>query len=165
PDGSCRAMVGGVTCSNGTIWSLDGRTMYYIDTGTSSVVAYDYRPDSGDISNPRVILDFRSLGRKGGPDGMTADCEGNLWIAEFGGWTVGCWDPAGGRLVREVEVGASKVTSCAFGGGGLDVLYITTARMGLSEAELLAEPDAGSLFAVRPGVKGVRTDLCAYKPS
>jgi sugar lactone lactonase YvrE len=49
----------------------------------------------------------------------------------------------------------ARVTSCAFGGPGLETLYLTSARLGLTEAELAAQPLAGGLFQVRPGVCGL----------
>ena len=55
---------------------------------------------------------------------------------------------------EEPAAPAPLVTSCGFGGPGLDTLYITTARTTLHEAELAAHPPSGSLFAVQPGVAG-----------
>ena len=46
------------------------------------------------------------------------------------------------------------VTSLSFGGEGLTTLYMTTARILLSESELAAYPESGSVFAVQPGVAG-----------
>jgi sugar lactone lactonase YvrE len=54
-----------------------------------------------------------------------------------------------------VRVPAPNVTSCAFGGSGLDRLYVTTARQGLSEEALAKYPHAGGLFVAHPGVLGV----------
>jgi L-arabinonolactonase len=52
-------------------------------------------------------------------------------------------------------VPVAKPTCVAFGGADLATLFITTSRLDCP-AELLArEPHAGSLFAVRPGVKGM----------
>lgn len=59
-----------------------------------------------------------------------------------------------GWLDTVVRVPARQVTSAAFGDDDLGTLYITTAREGLTEAELRAQPDAGSIFACRPGVTG-----------
>jgi len=49
----------------------------------------------------------------------------------------------------------SKPTSCAFGGDGLRELFISTARRGLSDAELEAQPLAGRLLRFTPGVAGL----------
>lgn len=152
-DLTVRRMLGGLTNSNGLVWSIDQRTFYHIDTPTRQVSAFDYRVETGEIANRRTVVFIPpEMGR---PDGMTIDAEGMLWIALFRGGCVSRWDPRDGRLLGTVVVPASQVTACAFGGPDLETLYITTARTGLDEAALAAQPDAGGLFAARPGVAGV----------
>jgi sugar lactone lactonase YvrE len=156
PDGSFREVFGGVTVSNGIIWSIDHKTLYYIDTPLKNVRAWDYDLETGDISNERMVISIPD--GMGGPDGMTIDEEGKLWIAQWGGNQVGRWDPETGEQIGKVEVPAPNVTSCAFGGPDLDVLYITTA--GGDNQKMKEEfPFAGSVFKVMPGVKGVRADF------
>ncbi len=153
PDGTVRTMLRGVTNSNGIAWSLSQDTMYYIDTPTRQVTAFDYAPDTGEITHPRAVVTVPpELGK---PDGMTIDAEGMLWIALWDGGCVSRWDPRTGRLLERLEVPARRVTSCAFGGEDLGDLYITTARVGLSEQELAEQPGAGGVFRVRPAVRGV----------
>ena len=86
---------------------------------------------------------------------MTIDAEGMLWIALWEGGCVGRWDPQSGAMLGTIAVPARRVTSCALGGPGLRDLYITTARIGLSESDLARQPHAGGLFRARPGVAGV----------
>ena len=152
-DLSVRRMVGDVRCSNGIAWSLDKRTMYYIDTPTGYVEAWDYDDATGNIANRRVCI--RIPEGNGSPDGCTLDADGNLWVAHWDGWNVTCYDPATGKPVRRIPLPVAKVTSVAFGGPGLDVLYITSAREGFPEGELRKQPLAGGLFACRPGVRGI----------
>jgi sugar lactone lactonase YvrE len=141
-----------VTVSNGMDWSLDLHTMYYIDSPTRRVMAYDYDLNIGCISRPRVAVEIPE--GEGFPDGMTIDAEGMLWIAQWGGWQVGRYDPATGAKLGSIPVPAAHTTSCAFGGDHLDELYITTARIGLNEEESAQQPHAGGLFRIKPGVKG-----------
>jgi sugar lactone lactonase YvrE len=152
-DGRVRTMVQGVTNSNGIAWSLDRTTMYYIDTPTRRVAAYDYDLASGQIGNSRTVITVPADAGK--PDGMTVDAQGMLWIALWDGGGVSRWDPRTGARLDTVDVPARRVTSCAFGGPELDELYITTARIGLTEADLVHQPKAGGLFRARPGVAGV----------
>lgn len=152
-DLTVRRMLGGLTNSNGLCWSLDQQTFYHIDTPTRQVSAFDYRVETGRIRNRRTVVSIPP--EMGKPDGMTIDTEGMLWIALFRGGCVGRWNPRDGRLLQTVSVPASQVTACAFGGAELATLYITTARAGLDEAALADQPDAGGLFAARPGVAGV----------
>lgn len=152
-DGLTRHIFGGVTTSNGLGWSPDGRTMYYIDTPTLQVAAFDFDVEHGALSNRRVILTFpEGIGR---PDGMTIDAEGMLWIAHWEGGRVTRWNPKNGSLLSTVPVPADRVTCPTFGGKDLDTLFITTARHGLDQAALSRQPHAGGLFALRPGVHGL----------
>lgn len=152
-DLSVRKMRSGVGISNGIAWSIDCRSMYYIDSPTKQVVAFDYDVRSGELSHPRVIIDL--TGDDAVPDGMTMDAEGMLWIAHWGGYRVTRWNPDNGELLSEIAVPASQVTSCAFGGKDLNVLYITTARIGIDEQELDKQPLAGGIFSVATQVKGL----------
>ena len=152
-DHTLRHMLGDVTTSNGLAWSLDARTMYYIDTPTRQVSAFDYDAETGEISNRRTIIAFPpGVGR---PDGMTIDAQGRLWIAHWDGGRISRWDADSGRQLQEIPLPVTNVTSCAFGGVNLDRLYITTARQGLTDEQLREQPHAGGLFALTPGVAGL----------
>ena len=158
PDLSVTKVLDGVTVSNGLAWSLDDRTMYYIDTPTQRVDAFDYDLASGTIENRRPLIEIPE--EAGSPDGMTIDAEGFLWVALYGGRAVRRFSPDG-RLERVVELPAANVTSCAFGDPDLDRLFITSARQELSPADLAAQPQAGALFGHRPGAQGVPADRFA----
>lgn len=153
PDLRPAPVVTGVSISNGLVWSRDARTFFYIDTPTRVVTAYDYDLDTGAIGAPRTVI--RIPEGQGYPDGMTIDADDRLWIALWGGSAVVCADPATGRIVERIEIPATQVTSCAFGGPGLADLYITSAAIDLAPAALAAEPAAGHLFHARPGVRGL----------
>ncbi len=142
-----------ITISNGLAWSKDNKTMYYIDTPTRKVVAYDFNKYKGQISNERTVVKIPK--DQGIPDGMTIDDNDNLWIAHFGGYQVSCWDPRTGEKVDKIEMPVKNVTCCTFGGENLDELFITTARAGLSKDELSKQPKAGGLFKIKPGIKGL----------
>lgn len=158
PDGKVTRVLGGISMSNGLGWSPDGRTFYYVDTPTQRIDRFDCAPETGDLTNRRV---FVSIPRNDGlPDGLTVDAEGDVWLALFGGSVVRRYAPDG-TLVQVVQVPASQVTSCTFGGDGLDTLFITTAREGLSDTDLAAEPLAGGVFSCHPGAVGQPTGTFA----
>jgi sugar lactone lactonase YvrE len=148
-DGTARTVLEKATVSNGLGWSLDHGTMYYIDTPTGRVDAFDYDEDSGAVSGRRPFVTVEG----GSPDGMTVDDEGHLWVALWKGGAVHRYDPSG-KLVATVRLPVTNVTSCCFGDPGGATLFITTSRQGLSNKQLSAEPDAGKIFCVRPGVTG-----------
>ncbi len=143
-DGSVTELLTGLGISNGLGWSPDDSLMYYTDSLDYRVDVLDYDQASGQMGERRP---FVSLGSgEIMPDGLTVDAEGGVWIAVWGGGVVQRYD-ATGRLTSVVRLPAANVTSCAFGGPGLDQLYITTA----------AGPgrSAGSLFMCQAGVAGL----------
>jgi sugar lactone lactonase YvrE len=152
-DGTYRAALTGVTISNGIVWTPDEKTMYYIDTGTRAVQAFDYDKKAGAIGNGRTAFEIPEA--MGYPDGMTIDSQGMLWIAMFFGKAVRRFDPQRGVLLESVELPVSNATSCALGGADLRDLYITTARAGLTNEALAAEPAAGGLFRARVEAPGI----------
>src|SRR5690606_2307242 len=133
-------------CSNGMDWSLDGRTMYFIDSPTKRVDAFDFDASSGTITNRRPVVQFEDA--LGVPDGMCTDAQGRLWVAHWGGYCVTCHGPVTGEDLQRISLPASQVTSCCFGGPNLSTLFITTASIGLSEERLKQEPLAGSVFSI-----------------
>jgi len=156
-DRTMRAMLNDVTISNGIVWTADRKTMYYNDTPTLTVQAFDYNDATGEISNRRVVITIPP--GMGAPDGMTIDVEDKLWIALWGGFAVARFDPISGHLMQKIGVPAPHVTSCAFGGENLETLYITTARAWVKPEALTEFPLSGSLFAAKPGAKGVPASL------
>jgi sugar lactone lactonase YvrE len=142
-----------VTVSNGIVWSLDSTKMYYIDTPTKEVKAFEYNNETGAISFSKVVV--RIPDGMGYPDGMTIDSEGMLWIGMWEGYSVTRWNPTSGELLMKIDVPVARVTSCAFGGENLDTLYITTASVGAKEEELKQYPNSGSLFVVKTGHTGI----------
>jgi len=146
-----------ITISNGIVWSSDASTMYYIDTPTATIRAFDFSLSSGEITNERVVVNVDE--RDGYPDGMAIDEENKLWVGLWNGGAIARYDPKTGELMRKISVPAHNVTACAFGGRNLDSLFITTARTDMTPEELEKYPDAGSVFVVNPGVKGVQSDF------
>jgi L-arabinonolactonase len=82
------------------------------------------------------------------------DAEGYVWNAQWNGHRVARFAPDG-RVDRIIPLPALNPTCVAFGGAALDTLYITTASYLMSPAQLADEPEAGALYATRPGVKGL----------
>jgi sugar lactone lactonase YvrE len=151
-DGTVERMLDGITISNGLGWSPDGATMYYVDTPTRRIDAFDFDGRDGRIANRRPFVVVPE--GEGLPDGLCVDEEGAVWLALWGGWCLRRYLPDG-TLDAVVPLPVAQVSSCAFGGEGLDELYITTARQTLSTEARRAQPLAGRLFRGRPGVRGL----------
>lgn len=148
PDGSVHLVLDGVTISNGLEWSPDGRRAYYADTPTGRVDVLDHDPGSG-LGDRRPFVAVPD--EAGWPDGLCVDAQGGVWVALYGGGAVHRYGPDG-TLDAVVEVATPKPTACTFGGPGLRTLFVTSTQEDLEPG---AEPLAGALFAVEPGVAGL----------
>ncbi|HTO84773.1 MAG TPA: SMP-30/gluconolactonase/LRE family protein [Methylomirabilota bacterium] len=152
PNGSVHVLDQGIGIANTFAWSPDNSVMYFGDT-LDAIYAYDFHAESGVVHNRRVFgkLDTNQYGH---PDGSTIDAQGFLWNARWDGGCLIRWSPDG-KVDRIVKLPCRRVTSCIFGGPRLDILYVTTVRYGLSDADLAEQPLAGGIFAIDAGVKGV----------
>jgi sugar lactone lactonase YvrE len=149
PDLQVTELIAPVSISNGVQWSADGARVYYIDTPTRRVDAFDVDPETGAWSGRRVHVNVD--GTPGYPDGMAIGEDDGLWVALWGGGAVNHYD-ATGSLVETIGVpGVTQVSSCAFGGDRRDVLYITTSRQGLPDGH---EPSAGAVFGLQTESRG-----------
>ncbi len=137
--------------SNSIAFSPDGATMYYADSPARTIWCLDYGAD-GRLGEPRV---FTTVAKGDGfPDGSAVDAEGGLWNARWQGRCVVRHDPDGHETER-LALPVSQVTCPAFGGANLDQLFVTSARMGLKAEELAQQPQAGGVFALQPGRRGL----------
>ena len=145
-------LLDGFVTPNGMAFSPDGRTMYLSDSNIAvqQIWAFDYDIDTGVPSNRRVFVDMNPM--PGRPDGAAIDAEGCYWICAIDAGLVHRFRPDG-KLDRSLAVPVKKPTMCAFGGAGLDTLFVTSIRP--SGIDLSDQPLAGGLFALRPGVCGL----------
>lgn len=144
--GELKTVLEGVRISNGLDWSPDLKVMYYCDTATRKIVAFDY-PEMG---NCRKVIDFSEIdGFIGNPDGLCIDSEGFLWVAVWGGGCVVRVNPEKGYVVEKIDLPATKISCPAFVGENLDVLAVTS-----SSENAENEPLSGRCFALNVGVSG-----------
>jgi sugar lactone lactonase YvrE len=164
-DGDAQARVrlapeaGAVTVSNGIGFSPRQDVMYYVDSPSRSVLAFDIRIEDGALSNRRVLADVRALAPPGAvPDGLAVDAEGGVWVALWDGGALLRLSPESGALLRHIQMPVSRPTSCAFGAGTM--LYVTSCSFDAGDAAPLAEPLAGAVFALDAGVAGAPVAAC-----
>ena len=138
-----------VGISNGMGHTPDRKGLYYTDTENMTIDIFDYDEDTGDISNRRVFVD--TADEEGKPDGMTVDAEGYVWSARWDGSALIRYAPTGVED-RRIHFPIAKVSSATFGGEGYSDIYVTTAGGNDKAAE---GEQAGALFRVTPGVRGV----------
>ncbi|RSM89499.1 SMP-30/gluconolactonase/LRE family protein [Kibdelosporangium aridum] len=149
PNGKASMVLEKVSISNGIGWSPDNTRMYYADTPTGLIEVFDYDLDSGTVSSRRPFADV-----DGSPDGLCVDADGCVWVALWGDGQVRRYTPDG-KLLSTVIVPARNTTACCFGGDRLTDLYITTARVGMTETDLKREPLSGSVFVIPDAGSGL----------
>jgi sugar lactone lactonase YvrE len=151
PDWTCARVIENLDIPNTLLTSPHGDVLYLATSRTALIWAYDLDPGTGALGDRRLFAD--TTADKCSPDGSAIDVEGCLWNCQWGGWRIVRYRPDG-SIDRIVEMPVEQPTSCAFGGPDLSTLYVTSARDGLSEAALGAQPLAGSVFSLDPGVRG-----------
>lgn len=134
-----------ITVCNGPAFSPCGTKMYFADTPTLVINAYDYDGDTGSISNK---TDFVTCPDGQYPDGMTTDADGFLWNGVWNGACVNRYAPNGTLDLTIALPNALNVTNVCFGGENLDTLYITTAYSGMTESQREQYPDSGATYVV-----------------
>lgn len=144
-------MIEGIGCSNGLAWSPDSRVMYFSDSHTPIIRAYDFDPATGDIANQRVFVELEG---KDICDGSTVDSEGCYWATIPFTGKVNRYDPRG-KLMQTIHLPTDLPTCCEFGGPNLDILYVTTAALKRPVEQLVGQENPGGLFAIDVGVRGV----------
>ena len=150
-NGGIGLILDGLTISNGLGWSLDGATMYLVDSGPRVLYAFAFDAERGTIVDGRILVSVAD--DVGAPDGMTVDAAGDLWVAIYGGGRVQRYSPDG-VLQEELFVPADQSTSCAFAGPELNRLYVTTATEGWSDEQRRAEPAAGLIYRFDTDAQG-----------
>ncbi|MCI0511159.1 sugar lactone lactonase YvrE [Chromohalobacter marismortui] len=160
PDGDCQRQDSGYIVTNGPVLSPQGDWLYHTDTLERLI--YRFAVDEhGHLSDREPFI--RIPQDQGFPDGMTTDRDGNLWVCQFGGWRISVFNSQG-RLVEDIPMPVANITSCTFGGPDLSTLYITTARKGLDDDALAAQPDAGALFVIETRAQGMPAVAFAAQP-
>jgi L-arabinonolactonase len=154
PEGELNILDSGIVVSNGPCFSPDGRILYFADTWTGLIWAYDYDPATGQANNRRTFATV-DTSSGGAADGATVDAEGYLWQALVYGGKIIRYAPDG-TVDRVIQTPVLKVTSLAFGGPDLDTLFVTSmARPPLPRFPQDGQ-QRGSLFAVSGlGVQGL----------
>jgi len=146
-----RAHLSDIAIANSICFSADGRYLYFADTPQRAIRRYELDPCEGTLSNGHI---FARTPEGSFPDGSNLDAQGHLWNAHWGGGRIVRYDPQG-RVSGEIEVPVSQPTCITFGGPRLDLLFVTSARAGLTPAALAAQPHAGDVLVYSVSVCGL----------
>ncbi|MCX6621133.1 MAG: SMP-30/gluconolactonase/LRE family protein [Acidobacteria bacterium] len=163
-DGRATILDEGFELSNGIGFSPDSKTLYFTDSTTRTIYAYDYWLATGAVSKRRVFVQVPST--EGVPDGMTVDSEGFVWSAQWYGSSVVRYDPDG-VVERRIVLPAKQTSAVTFGGRDLDEIYVTSAAQ--SEVLPVMPPGydwenglfGGEIYRVKVDVRGKPEHLTA----
>lgn len=149
--GEVRKLYEAVTIPNAIAFSPDGDTAYFADTAKGAVWQQHIDRAGWPSGQPEVFVDFSGVGLA--PDGAVCDADGNLWIAQWGGWRVACHGPDG-RFRKALSCGAAHTTCPAFGGPDLRQMFVTSATQGLDDGALDHQPGGGQTWVADMPVRG-----------
>ncbi|MFT5268816.1 MAG: L-arabinonolactonase [Acidimicrobiales bacterium] len=155
-NGNSTALRRAVGTANGLAFDTDRDIMYWADTPTQQVLAWDYDASTGDRSNERVFFDYQTV--EGKPDGACVDVDGHYWSASVRGWALTRVAPDG-SVERRIELPVELPTMPCFGGPNLDMLFITSINTGSDDAASVARRRgvaAGSLLAIDMSGEGIQ---------
>lgn len=148
-DGHLSVLDRNIIVSNGPCFSPDGKTLYFSDTWTGVIWAYDYDTTTGNVANRRTFA-VVDTSNGGAADGATVDAEGFLWQALVYGGKIIRYAPDG-SVDRVIETPVLKVTSVAFGGPEMDILYFTS----MAKPPLPRFPEDGQQRGALFGISGL----------
>lgn len=151
-NGDVTEMLNGFTVSNGIAWNLDNSLMYICDSPARQIYQYEFDSKHGSLGEMHVFAQIPK--EKGCPDGLTVDSQGYLWSCHWDGWQITRYAPTG-EIDSVIPMPIPRPTSCCFGGPDLTTLYVTSASIGLTAAQVADAPQSGMLFAIETGIKGL----------
>ena len=146
-----KKVIGDIYIANSICWSPDSSHFFFADSPRHRIQRYDFDPATGTPQQPQI---FSTTTPPQEPDGSTVDADGNVWNAVWGGSKVVRHSKNGGEAM-ELTLPVSQPTCVAFGGPELNLLLISTAKIGLSPEQLDREPDAGNLLIYQTSYRGL----------
>jgi sugar lactone lactonase YvrE len=120
PGGELRQVADDIQFPNGMVITPDNRTLIISESFAGRLTAFDIDPDAG-LSGRRVFAEGL------GPDGITMDAEGAVWVGSGG---LGVARVAeGGEVLQRVELPESRAPfAVMLGGPDRRTLFILTAE-------------------------------------
>lgn len=140
-----------INISNGLCWSPDSSSLYFADSLKGEIYRYAFDAKTGNCDQRTL---FAKAPTGGSPDGAAVDAFGNLWSAQWGLGEIHVYTEEG-ELTAKIAVPASQPTCVAFGGKNMDLLFVSSAKDGLSDTELTKQPSAGNVFVYKTNTKGL----------
>jgi sugar lactone lactonase YvrE len=152
PDGQVRQVADDIQFPNGMVISPAGRMLIVSESFAGRLTAFDI-DDDGSLSGRRVFAEGL------GPDGISMDAEGAIWV-QTGGFAV-VRVAEGGEVLQQVELEENRAPfALMLGGPDRRTLFICTAEWHLADGHvanlerLNTGPRTGEILALPVEVPG-----------
>jgi sugar lactone lactonase YvrE len=153
PDGALREVAGDIQFPNGMVITPDNRMLVISESFAGRLTAFDIEQDGG-LANRRVFAEGL------GPDGISLDAEGAIWVSTGGNGVVRVAE--GGQVLQRVDLGKNRAPfALMLGGADRRTLYILTAEWRSDDAitdniqRLNNGPRTGEILTLPVAVPGV----------
>lgn len=152
-DGSVTVLTEDLQIANGVHADPSDAWLYSVDSGRKQVWRFALADAAADITASRTpFVDTSEY--QGLPDGLQVAADGSVWIAMAGAGCVVGYSASGARLA-EIESPHALTTTLAFGGAGLDELYILT-----GDQPEWPNPEGGTVFRTSAPTVGMPAPYC-----
>ncbi|MEL7036950.1 MAG: SMP-30/gluconolactonase/LRE family protein [Cyanobacteria bacterium J06592_8] len=139
PDGNLTLLVDDFVRPNGIAFSPDETRLYINDSQEGHIRVFEVQPD-GSLTNGRIFATQKDPDKKGVPDGMKVDTQGNVYSTGPGG--VWVFSPTGEKLgIIETPETAANI---GWGDADYKTLYITA---------------SSGLYRIRLNIPGIQPGL------
>lgn len=153
PPNRLEQLADGIRIGNAICFSPSGDRMYFADSLSRQIMVCDYDREGTSVSAPRLFIDTSPLGSA--PDGATVDSAGHLWVALVQAGKIGRISPEG-QVLAVIDVPVQYPSCPAFGGDGMDVLFVTSIKDSGTGRMVSTHENAGAVFAISGlGARGV----------
>ena len=149
--GELRKLFTPISIPNSICFSPCGKIGYFTDTVPGIILRVDLDSSGWPKSKPEAFIDCRRDGLN--PDGSVVDQDGCIWNAQWGASRVARYSP-NGEFLNSLEFDVPQISCPEFGGADLSTLFVTSARVDLSESQIKEAPMSGALFSMKTNYKG-----------
>lgn len=140
----------GYTIANGPAIGIKNGLLYTVESVGSQmtkkgIYVSEFNKNSATITNKKLLIEWQ---KQSSPDGIVIDKNGGLWVGEFGGNILRCFDP-NGSLKHEIPLPGWNITKAAFNyRGNKTSIYVTSAIFGASKKTLKMYPNTGDVLEI-----------------
>lgn len=153
-DGVSTILLENIGISNTLAWDKDRCKFYFADSAMATIYQFEYDRKNGSIEKQEVFVKLKD---NIAPDGSCIDNDGYLWNCQWDGWQIVRYTPDG-NVDLVIKLPVQRPTSCAFGGKDFSLLYVTSAKLGLTKAELEEQPQAGDVLVIDLAQQGIKAN-------